>query len=192
MRPLLTLLVWLFFSLQSAAAQEPYIMLDGEVFSKQSVAQLSGGDTRIEYVREDETFDGWTKMVCFRHQTLPGIENDPRKAAAWMSQLVKAYNDQSQSNVIVNKETSEALVDFLTWLPETKHMEFHIFRFAKSAEEDAVESLEFTYRLTGETALDSEQFRKIRASWIKQAVAFDMDTVHAALAEQGSHLPAMN
>jgi hypothetical protein len=190
MRPLLTLFVWLLLSLQSAAAQEPYVMLDGELFAKQSVAHLPSGDTRIEYVREDETFDDWTKKISFRHQTLPGIENDPRKAAAWMSQLVKAYNDQSQSNVIVNKETSEALIDFLTWPPEAKHREFHIFRFARSADEDAVESLEFAYRLTDETALDSEQFRKIRASWIKQAVAFDMDTVHAALAEQDSHHPA--
>ncbi len=190
MRSLLTLLAWLFISLhslQSAAAQEPYIMLDGEVFTKQSVAHLSSGDTRIEFIREDETFNNWTKRVCFRYQSLPDIDNDPRKAAAWMSQLVKAYNAQSQTNVIVNNQASEALVDFLTWPPDAKYVEFHIFRFAKSAKEDAVVSLQFSYRLSSRTALDIEQFRQTRASWIRQAVAFDMDTVHAALAAQDGH-----
>ena len=182
MRQFLTLLTLLFLSLQSAVAQDTTITLDGEAFTEQFVIHPPSGNKHIEFVRKGETFKNWTKLVGFHYQQLPGFGNDPGKVGAGMAQIVKAYNASSQSRVIVNKQNSEALIDFLTWPPDAEFLEFNVIRYAKSADGKAVVSVQFSYRLTGNSALDIEQFRKIRASWIEQAEAFDINKVHAALA----------
>jgi hypothetical protein len=182
MRCIAQVILLLLFTIHGAIAQE-VITLDGEPFTKKFVGSPPNGDKLLEFVRKSESFEKWTKLIGYRYQQLPKIGNDPRKSAAAMAQIVKAANPQAQSRVIVNEKTNEALIDFLTWPPDGKYMEFNVFRYAKSVDGNAVVSLQLAYRFTDRSAEGGEKFKKIRDAWINQAVAFDMKHVHAALAQ---------
>ncbi len=183
MRHILKVFVVLVVFLQGSYAGEFQVVLDGEVFTKKFTGKPPNGDRLIEFVRENETFESWTKLVGFRYQQLPGIANDPKKAAVAMAQVVKMTNPKSQSRVIVSNERSEAIIDFLTWPPDGKYMEFNVFRYAKSADGNAVVSLQFAYRFTDTSHESLEQFKKIRGSWINQSVAFDIKGVDTLVSE---------
>ena len=157
MRRLLALAAVLLSLLQFAGAQEIAVSIDGEPFSKKFIGRPPIGDKLVEFVRESESFDKWTKLVGFRYQQLSRIENDPTKA--------------------------EAMIDFLTWPPDRAYMEFNVFRYAKSTDGKAVVSLQLAYRFTDVSAEGLERFTQLRASWINQAAAFDMNIVHATLAQ---------
>lgn len=172
----------LLFFVRCAFAQD-VVTLDGEPFTKKFVGSPTNGDKLLEFVRASETFDKWTKLVGYRYQQLPRIGNDPKRIAAGMAQAVKAANPQAQSRVIVNEQSNEAIVDFLTWPADGKYMEFNVFRYVKSADGKAVVSLQLAYRFTDESTEGVKKLKKVRDAWISQATAFDMKHVHAALAQ---------
>lgn len=174
-------LLLLLFAGQCAVAREPAPILDGEPFTKTFVGTPPNGDKLLEFVREHESFEEWTKLIGYRYQQLPGIENDPRKMAAGIARAVKAANPQAQSRIAVNERTGEALVDFLTWPPDGRFMEFNIFRFSRSADGKAVISLQLAYRFRDKTANGAENLNRVRDAWIRQAAAFDMRNASIAL-----------
>lgn len=167
----------------TSTAPAAAITLDGELFTKKFVGNPPKGDKLVEFIREGETFDNWTKLVSFRYQQLPNLGNDPTKVAEQMAQTLKTVNPKANSQIIINKQASEAIIDFLTWPPDGKFMEFNVFRYAKSTDENAVVSLQLAYRFTDSSPKGTEQFKKIRASWINQAATFDIMRVHATLSE---------
>lgn len=181
MRRIARVMLLLLFFGRCAVAQVSTPVLDGESFTKRFVGQPPNGDRLLEFVREHESFEDWTKLIGYRYQQLPGIENDPRKMAVGMARAVKAANPQAQSRVAVNERTNEALIDFLTWPPDGRFMEFNVFRLTKSADGKAVVSLQLAYRFRDTTANGAENLKRVRDAWIRQATAFDMRNVHAAL-----------
>lgn len=181
MRRFAQVLLLLVFA-QCVFAQEASITLDGEPFTKKFVGSPPNGDKLLEFVRENETFDKWTKLVGYRYQQLPVIGNDPKNAAAGMAQIVKATNPKAQSRVIVNEKTDEAILDFLTWPADQQIIEFNVFRYAKSNDGKAVVSLQLAYRFTDSSPEGIEKFKTVRDAWLKQALAFDMKNVQAAVA----------
>jgi len=92
MRRFTQALLLLFAFHQCAFAQENEITLDGESFTKKFVGAPSNGDKLIEFVRESETFENRTKLMGYRYQHLPLIDNDPTKAAIGMAKVVKNTN----------------------------------------------------------------------------------------------------
>jgi hypothetical protein len=168
--------------LQGVSAQTIPISLDGEHFTKKFVGKPPGGDKLVEYVRESESFQRWTKLIGFRYQQLPRIDNDPMKLAPAMAQFVRAANPQAQTRVLVLKEKGEALIDFLTWPPDASYLEFNIFRYARSLDGNAVVSVQFAHRFTDRSAESVEKFRRLRQAWIDQAAAFDMAIAHGEVA----------
>jgi hypothetical protein len=164
-----------------AMAQDAAITLDGEPFTKRFTGNPPHGDKLLEFVRESESFEKWTKLIGFRYQQLPRIGNDPRQTAAGMVRVIKQTNPKAQSRVLVNERASEAILDFLTWPPDGKFMEFNVFRYVKSTDGRAVVSLQLAYRFTDASPEGAERFKQLRESWIRQAAAFDMKQVHAAL-----------
>ena len=141
----------------------------------------SNDGKQLEFVREaDIALGEWTKLVSFRSRLLSSVGNDPKKAAVEMAQIVKASNPKALARVEINEQTSEAILDYLTWPLDIKFLEFNVLRFAKSADGQSVISLQLGYRFTNMSAQGIEQFRKTRASWIDHAVAFDMRGVHFA------------
>lgn len=168
------------------------VSVDGEPFTKKFVGRQPNGDRLLELVRDNESFDNWTKLVGYRYQQLPGLGNDPLKFAAFMGQIVKQANPQANFQVLENEKTNEAIIDFLTWPKDQKYMELNVFRFWKSKDGNAVVSLQLAYRFdpskpafTQESANDIErkgrELRERRQSWIKQAAESDTRLVEAAL-----------
>lgn len=182
MRKILSYLTLLLvISFQPAIAQDITISVDGEPFTNKFVGAPLNGDKLQEFVREGETFDKWTKLVGFRYQQLPGLGNDPKKVAISMDQVLKMTNQKARSKIIFNEQSSEAMIDFLTWPKDGEYMEFNIFRYIKSTDGKAIVSLQLAYRFSDRSAEGLEKFKKLRESWIKQAAGFDMEIVHAVL-----------
>lgn len=175
------ILLLLLFVGQCAVARESTPILDGEPFTKRFVGTPSNGDKLLEFVRERESFEEWTKLIGYRYQQLPGIENDPRKMAVGMARAVKAANPQAQARVAVNERTGEVLIDFLIRPPDGRFMEFNVFRLARSADGKGVVSLQLAYRFRDTAANGAEYLGRVRDAWIRQATAFDMRNVNAAL-----------
>lgn len=180
---LLGVILLVVVGLHTAGAQTNPITFDGEAFTKKFVGKPPGGDRLVEYVREAESFERWTKLIGFRYQQMPRIDNDPMKIAPAMAQFVKAANPQAQTRVIANKEKGEALIDFLTWPPDGTYLEFNIFRYARSLDGNAVVSVQFAYRFTDRSSESVERFKQLRQSWINQAAAFDMAISHGEMAQ---------
>jgi hypothetical protein len=183
MRRIVPLILLLLFFAQSAIAREVPLMFEGEPFTKKFIANSPNGDKLIEFVRENESFEKWTKLIGYRYQQLPGIGNDPIKAAVAMDQILKTVNPKAQSMVFVNDKTNDAIIDFLIWPSDGKLMEFNVFHFVRSNDGNAVVSLQLTYRFTDITVDGIEKFKKIRQAWITQAGAFDMKSIHDALGQ---------
>lgn len=181
MRLLARLLLLLSFGIQCALAQ--VVSVDGERFTKKFVGKPPGGDKLLEFVRESESFEQWTKLVGFRYQQVPGLGNDPVQMAFALAQKVKASNPKAQSGVITNKDKTEAIVDFVTWPPDAKFMEFNVFRYVRSQDGKALVSLQLAHRFSDTSPDATERFRKLRQSWLKQVADFDMREVHRALSQ---------
>lgn len=183
MRYILTLLTVLVISVQPAAAQDGAITFDGEQFTKKFIGSPPDGDKLVEFIRENETFDNWTKLLAFRYQQLPTAGNEPKKVAAEVFQRVKASNSKALANVMISEQKSEAIIDFLTWPKDEKYIEFNVFRYAKSADGKAVVSLQFAYRMTDTKGL--KVVKELRSSWINKVAEFNMNHVRASLANRG-------
>lgn len=168
---------------QLAAAQETPLVFEGDVFSKRFAANPPNGDKLVEFVRETESLQQWTKLIAYRYQHLPNLGNDPRKVAAGMAQIVKANNPQAQTRIGMDKSTQEAIVDFLTWPSDRRFMEFNVFRYVRSADGSAVMSLQLAYRFNDTSPQGVERFRQVREAWLKAAIAFDMKRVRDGLAQ---------
>lgn len=161
--------------------------IDGEAFTKKFVGHPPHGDKLLEFIRQNETFNKWTKLIGLRSQHLPRVHNDPLSTAVAMARFLKRANPQAPMRIITNKDKSEAILDFLIWPPNGAYLEFDVFRYVQSRNKQTVLSLQMAYRFTDLTKQGQQRFRKqfpkIRASWIKQAAAFDMDTVRTALSQ---------
>ncbi len=110
-RRLFALVCLLHLCIPYAVAQDSAVTFDGEEFTKKFIGKPRNADKLTEYVRATESFENWTKLIGFRYQQLPGIQNDPKKAAIAMGQVLKAKNPNTPVRVIENDPVSEALID---------------------------------------------------------------------------------
>jgi hypothetical protein len=67
--------------------------------------------------------------------------------------------------------------------PDGRSMEFNIWRFAKSTDGQGVISLQVAYRFTEVSSGGTNKFMKLRASWTKEAMAYDMNRVRTELGQ---------
>lgn len=163
------------------AAQGPGIVFDGEAYSQQLRTTPREGDQLIEFVRAGESFEHWTRLVGLRLKHLPELDNDPKLFALALVQAVKQVNPEALTQMAVNEKANEALVDFVSWPADGEYLEFNIYRCVKSRDGKAVVLLNFAYRFIDQSDSGVEHFKKLRSTWIKQAVAFDMNIAHTAL-----------
>lgn len=166
-------------SVQPTSSQNEAVKFDSKLFSKKFVGNPPNGDKLIEFVQESESFDDWTYLIGFRYQQLPKINNDPRLAAISMARIVKASNPDANSSVIVDKNNTSAIVDFLTWPKSVEYLEFNVFRYIKSRDDSGVISVQFARRFDFEDKPSVEEFKALRSSWLQQAVDFDMSQASA-------------
>ena len=161
-------------SLEAALAQET-VVLDGEPFTKTFVARPKNGDKLVEFVRENETFESWTKLIGYRYQQLPGVQNDPKRIAVAMAKVARAVNPEARYGVLVSDKDGEAIVHFLTWPPDQKFIELNIFRYAKSADGKAVVSVQLAYRFPELSEEAIKNVNGILVSWLNQITKFEIE-----------------
>ncbi len=182
MRILLTALVFISISIQPASAQDVAITIDGEPFTKEYRVNASNGDKLREFVRTNENFENWTRLIGIRYEQYPSLANDPIKVAASREKNLKANNPQASSRVEVNKQANEAMHVFI--IPTQTHaVEFNVFRFAKSLDGNAVVSLQFTYRLDESSPKAFKIFQEHIQSWINQIGFVNMNDVRSILVQ---------
>jgi len=181
MRQLVTTLFFLCLSLQWANAQEFSVLVDGESFSKKSMGKASTGERFVEFIRETETFDSWTKLVAFRYQELPALGNDPKVAASAFGQVLRAANPNTPFSIIENDQEYEALIDFVARAEDGQSWEYNVWRYAKSSDGGGLVSLQFAYRFTDVSVEGMARLKKMQSSWIEQVRAYDIATVRKVL-----------
>lgn len=172
----------LLLAVQGAWAQT----IDGETFTQKFVGNPPNGDKLVEFVREGESFEQWTKLIGYRLQHAPQIDNDPEKMVLAMAKVLKQRNPQAIPVASRNKETGEAVLDFVTWAADGRFIEFNVFRFFKSAEGDALVSVQLAHR-SPKSELGEELGKKLaemRKSWLRQALSVDKTDVERVLTEQ--------
>lgn len=192
LNPLLLLLAAF---VQHALAADLIPSVDGEALAKRSVAKPANGDKLLEFIREEESFENWTKLVAYRYQRLPGLSNDPIKYAFAMEQMIKQVNPAAPVKVSRNEKSSEAILDFLTWPKDQSYMELNVFRFGKSKDGTAVVSIQLASKFVPAKLIWSQDsvneyerqvkvIRERRQSWIKQATEVDLQLIEAELSNQ--------
>lgn len=185
-----------FFLSQSANAEEASLRVDGDAFTVKFVGKPPNGNRLVEFVRDRESFDHWTKLIGYRYEHLPKLENDPIKYAYAMAYAVKLANPKTNYQVLKNEKSAEAMLDFLL-LPSEKNdfFELNVFRYWKSKEGDAIFSVQLVQRFgmpsiapgsdgKSEFASLGNVFRERRASLIKQLSEVNIEKAESLLSVQ--------
>jgi hypothetical protein len=195
MRRLISLLLLVTTLFQQALAEGLVPTVDGETFAKTSVAKPANGDRLFEFIRDEETFDKWTKLVAYRYQRLPGLRNDPIEYAFAMERVIRQQNPAAPVKVIKNEGSYEAILDFLTWPKDQSYMELNVFRFGKSKDGSAVVSVQLASRFVPPKPTFSQDgvneyerqvkvIRDRRTSWIKHVIEADLQLIEAELLKE--------
>jgi len=179
-RCLLAALLLLAGAPQPAPAQDS-VVFDGERYARVHRERQSDGNRMVQFVREPETLENWTRSIAFYRYTTIG--SDPTRAATELRDSVKAANPDAQAHLIVHSVTRDAIVDFLARPGDGRFLEFNVMRYAKDSGGKGLVAFRFAHRFRGATKELSEQFNKSRLSWSNQVMEFDLAQIHTALAD---------
>jgi hypothetical protein len=167
--------------LQPAYGQENTVIFDGERYARVHRESQSDGDRMVQFVREPETLENWTRSIAFYRYTTLG--NDPAGAAAELRNSAKAANPDAQARMIVHSVTGDAVVDFLTRPRDGRYLEFNVMRYAQDAGGKGLVAMRFAYRFREARKELSGQFNESRLSWSNQVAEFEMAKILAVLAD---------
>jgi len=177
-RSLITLLL-LCIALQ-ASAQQQQLTFDGVSYIQ--AFQHDGEDGQIiEYIPKGTTLDKWKKLIAFRRQARPDIDNDPLRAAQALKRALTDSQPTAQSQLLFNRNSNEALIDFLVWKNDQPFVELNLFRFTRSQDGEAILSLQIAQRFDGQGADAVQQIRNAREHLIPLASDFDLKLARDAL-----------
>ena len=190
------LIVWLFLSSQNAIAEEASMRVDGDAFTVKFVGKPPNGNKLVEYVRDSESFDRWTKLIGYRYEHRPELANDPIKYAHAIALSIKLANPKTNYQLLKNEKSAEAILDFLL-VPSEKNdfFELNVFRYWRNKEGDAIYSVQLVQRFgipniapgsdgRAEFISLGNVFRDRRSSLIKQVSEADKEKVESMLAVQ--------
>jgi hypothetical protein len=122
------------------------------------------GDGIAEFTLAGETVDDWTKL--FAYHAYPEAGDDPVLAVKTLGKLVKENNKDANYALIENEKTGEAIIDFLTWAPDSDIMEFDVFKYARAENGPGLVALQYAQHIKlGD--LDVEGMRALRAKSVQ-------------------------
>lgn len=179
-RPLLTALLLLAGAPQAAPAQDS-VVFDGERYARVHRERQSDGDRMVQFVREPETLENWTRSIAFYRYTKIG--NDPARAAAELRDSMKAASSGAQAHMTVHSVTRDAIVDFLTRPADRRYLEFNVMRYAKDSGGNGLVAFRFAHRFRDTGKELSGQFNERRHSWRGQVEQFDLAKILSALSD---------
>lgn len=82
-----------------------------------------------EFIPEGQDLETWTILASLRDY--PDLE-DPFLICGAMAKRATDLNADANGRVTENKETGEAVVDFLAWPEDKSFVEFNVFRYRKA------------------------------------------------------------
>src|SRR5262245_56972751 len=179
-RLLATALLLLSGAPRLARAQQA-IVFDGERYVRVHRERQTAGDQFVQFVRAAETLENWTQSIAIYRYTALG--NDPTRAALDLRESVRAANPDAQARIVVHTVTEDAILDFLTWPPDGRHLEFNVMRYAKDGRGKGLVALRFVRRFNEARKELSGEFNERRLTWIGQVAEFDLITIHGVLAD---------
>lgn len=159
-----------------AQAQTPAFMLDREAFTKKFVGNPFQGDKLVEFVRPDDSFREWGKLIRIRYQQAPRIDNDPKKFAESLAKSLQAKHPNLWHEIKIDVPREEATLDYL--LIDGNQVEYNVIRCHRSYDSRAVVSIQFAYRATGNEPPSREALARLRESWLAQMALVNMHQVH--------------
>jgi hypothetical protein len=175
MRTLLTV-VCLLGPVALARADAPVVDFGGQRYylayeDQAKLASGEPGDGIAEFTLQGETVDNWTKL--FAYFAYPQSGDDPTLAAVTLGKVVKETNKDANFAIVENRDTGEAIIDFLTWTPGSDVMEFNVFKYARANNRPGLVALQFAQRLkAGDVSV--KEMRALRARSVEQMARTDI------------------
>jgi hypothetical protein len=193
---LLPLIVALLASFSLARADTPSVEFDGQRYTlnfEEQGTQPDGepGDAIAEFTLAGETVQNWSKL--FAYYAYPGMGDDPVAAVQALGNAVKEKNKDANFAMIGNEEKGVAIIDFLTWEPESDIMEFNVFKYTRAADGRGLIAMQYAQHIKlGE--MDVEGIKALRVRAVVDMAATDMAPAQAYFAGKraksaGSHAP---
>jgi len=173
---LLPVLAALLASVSLARAEAPTVEFGGEQYTLNFEDQAvlpdgRPGDGLAEFTLASETVEDWSKLVAYH--AYPEMGDDPVAAVQVLGKIVKETNKDANYAIIENDKTGEAIIDFLTWAPESEVMEFNVFKYARAANGKGLVAMQYAQHIKlGD--LDVEGMRGLRARSVDDMAATDM------------------
>jgi hypothetical protein len=173
---LLPVLAIVLASVSLARAEAPTVEFGGEPytlsFEDQAVlADGRPGDGIAEFTLAGETVEDWSKL--FAYHGYPEMGDDPVAAVRVLGKIVKETNKDANFAIIENETTGEAIIDFLTWAPESDVMEFNVFKYARAANGKGLVAMQYAQHIKlGD--LDVAGMRALRERSVDDMAATDM------------------
>ena len=133
-----------------ARAETPSIEFAGERYTLNFEDQAqqedgSAGDALAEFTLPGETVNDWSKLFAFH--AYPEMGDDPVAAVKMVGKAVKETNKDANFAIVENEETGEAIIDFLTWAPESDVMEFNVFKYARAADGRGLVAMQYAQHI---------------------------------------------
>jgi len=142
------------------------ITFDNEAYTKK-FTNKSASVNLAEYVRENETFKDWTKLVAVRNYT---NLNKPKEAVVNFAKIIKQHNPKANYQILESKDGNEAQIDFLTWPKSLKYMEFNIHKYMKVEGYTGLISYQFAYRFKINEPNNVKHFKENKNRWVGEMV----------------------
>jgi len=120
-----------------------------------------------EYVRKNDTFQKWSKLIAVRNYT--NLTN-PKDAVVNLAKAVQQDNPKAKFQIMQSKDGREAQIDFLTWPKGLDYMEFNIHRYMKVEGYTGLISYQFAYRFSIKMPKEVQFFKENKSHWVKEFV----------------------
>ncbi len=173
---LLSLFAVLLASVSLARADTPAVVFDDEHYAlafedQATLPDGEAGDAIAEFTLPGESVDNWSKLFAFH--AYPEMGDDPLAAVETVGKVVKETNKDANYAIVTNDKTGEAIIDFLTWAPESDVMEFNVFKYARSADGRGLVAMQYAQHIKlGE--IDVEGMRVLRQRTVDEMATEDM------------------
>lgn len=155
--------------LPTAMLNAANLEFDGETYVKKD-AQDSPEVRRVEYVRENETLDNWTKLIGIRNFKV--LEN-PKEVVLEFAKELKRDDPSSDPAMLISDDGMTAMISFVVGPKDESYGEVNIWRYTKVEGYPGLIAYQFAYRATPATDEDTKKLAKDMLRWTKELAETD-------------------
>lgn len=174
------------------AAEAPTVEFDDQRYTlnfadQATLANGQSGDGIAEFTLAGETVQDWSKLFAFH--AYPEMGDDPIAAVQAVGKAVKENNKDANFAIVANDKTGEAIIDFLTWAPDSDIMEFNVFKYARAVDGRGLIALQYAQHIKlGD--IDVEGMRALREHAVEEMASMSMIDAQKYFAEKNARSAA--